>query len=115
MFVYGFRRLFDVMVSAVAKECLLMVSVVCCCYGFRRGKERFLVVFVVGFDFVVSSCYRSAAVSPMEKRKQDKRKTPGRFQDELSMHIYIYIYIYMHTQTYTYIHTHTYIHEYIHT
>ena len=64
-------------------------------YGFRRGKERFLMVSVVGF-FMVSGCYRTAAVSPMET----VRKPPERFQDELSIYIYI-AYIHMITGSMT--------------
>ena len=56
-------------------------------YGCRRGKERFLMVSVVGC-FMVSGCYRTAAFSPMETDK----KTSGRFRDNLSVYIYIYIY-----------------------
>ena len=45
-------------------------------------------VSVVVF-FMVSGCYRTAAVSPMET----VRKPPERFQDELSTHIYMYMYM----------------------
>ena len=41
--------------------------------GFRRGRERFLMVSVVVF-LMASGCYRTAAVSPMEmvkKKHQD--------------------------------------------
>ena len=53
------------MVSVVAGKHLFMVSVVVLFYVFRRGKERFLMVSVVGF-LMVSGCYRTAALSPME-------------------------------------------------
>ena len=68
-----------------------MVSVVGFLYGFRRGKERFVMVSVVGF-FMVSGCYRTTAVSPMEtvkKKKENTRTFPRRTK-------YIYIYIYTH-------------------
>ena len=55
---------------------------------------------VVGF-FMVSGCYRTAAVSPMET----VRKPPERFQDELSIHIYIYIHMCVYTYIYIYIYT----------
>ena len=108
---YGFRR------------CFLL-------YGFRRGRKTFFVyvsvvglcmvsvvarnVFVYGFRrwfSMVSGCYRTAAVSPMETVKQ----TPGRFRDELSIykHIYIYIYIYTYVLCIHIIHTLIYIYIYI--
>ena len=94
-----------VMVSVVARNVFFMASVVAgnvvygfrrwFLYGFRRGKERLFMVSVVGF-FMVSGCYRTAAVSPMETvKKENTKKETERFQDELS--IYIYIYIYIHT------------------
>ena len=60
--------------------------------GFRRGRERFL---------MVSGCYRIAAVSPMETLIT---KTPGRFHDELRIYTHIYIY-----DTYVYIYIYIYI------
>ena len=57
------------MVSVVAGKHLFMVSVTVFVYGFRRGRERFFMVSVVGF-LMVSGCYRTAAVSPMETVKQ---------------------------------------------
>ena len=47
-------------------------------------------VSVVGFC-MVSGCYRTAAVSPMETVK----KTPERSQDELSIYIYIVIHTHL--------------------
>ena len=69
VFRAGFRRWFF-MVSVVAGKRCFMVSVVGC--------------------FMVSGCYRTAAVSPMEAVKNTKQ-TSGRFRDGLSVYIYIYI------------------------
>ena len=69
------------MVSVVG---LFMVSIV--------AGSVFFMASIVGF-LMVSGCYRTAAVSPMETIK----KTPRRFRDELSIIIYIYdIYIYIY-------------------
>ena len=70
------------MVSVVAGN-VFYGSRHCFFYGFRRGKERFVIVSVVVL-FMVSGCYRTTAVSPMEAVK----KTPERFQDELSIYVY---------------------------
>ena len=49
---------------------------------------------------MVSGCYRTAALSPMETIVmvfiKNNRKTSGRFCEELNMYMYIYIYIYIH-------------------
>ena len=62
------------MVSVVAGKLCFMISVVDLFYGFRRGKEHLFYGFRRWFSFMVSGCYRTAAVSPMDtvnKKHQD--------------------------------------------
>ena len=67
-----FPSLVFVMVSVAAGKRCFMVSVVGFFNGFRLGRELLFYGFRRWFLFMVSGCYRTAAVSPMEnmKRKQ---------------------------------------------
>ena len=92
------------MASVEAGKHIFMVSVV----GLFRvsvvaGNVFLFMVSVVGF-LMVSGCYRTAAVSPMENVK----KTPGRFRDELSIYAYMYIciYVYLHICICMYMYVH---------
>ena len=70
VFRTGFRRCFLFYSFRRGRKTIFIVSVVGLFVGFRRGRERFLMVSVVGFFLLmVSGCYRTAAVSPMETVK----------------------------------------------
>ena len=72
------------MVSVVAGNvCLWFPSLVVVWFPSWQG--TFFMVSVVGF-LMVSGCYRTAAVSPMENREKNTRTFPRRTK-------YIYIYI----------------------
>ena len=79
------------MVSVVAGKLFFKVSVVGCLMVSVVARNVFS-WFPSFFVFMVSGCYRTAALSPMETIKKE---TSGRFRDELSIYIYIYIYIYV--------------------
>ena len=67
--------------------------------GFRRGRTHLFMVpsLVV---FVVSGCYRTAAVSPMETVNIKNIRTFQRRTKYLCIYIYIYIYVYIYIYTY---------------
>ena len=93
---------------AMVKDGFLIVSAVAgkrCFYGFRRCFLWFPSwqgTFLYGFRRWFFNGFRvlqdRGCVSD-----GNRKKTPGRFRDELRM--YIYIYIYIHTYTYIYIYT----------
>ena len=89
-----FPSLVCLMVSVAAGKHSCMVSVVVCSW-FPSWQGTLLMVSVVGL-LMVSGCYRTAAVSPMET----VNKTSGRFRDELSIYIYIYMCIYIYIYMY---------------
>ena len=95
------------MVSVVARERFLMVSVVAgnvflwfpslvVFYGFRRGKERFFMVSVVGFFYGFRLLQDRGCLSD-GNRKKTTRTFPRQTK---YIYIYIYVYIYIYTHMY---------------
>ena len=110
---------FSFMVSAVARNVFLWFPSWqgTFFYGFRRGRERFFMVSVVGIlmvSVVARNVFLMVSVVFLFlngfRLLQDRgclsdgnrKKPPERFQDELSIYIYIYMYVCVYVYVYLY-------------